>query len=290
MRPSAVALPLVLASLVCLSAAAQSQPHDVYVSVLDGKGVPVTDLAAADFSVREDGVAREVLKVAPATEPMQVAVLIDDSQAATDDIHMIRDGLTRFVDALRGKAEIALITFGERPTLVVDYTTDPVKLKQGIGRVFARSGAGAYFLEAVVEASQGFEKREAKRPVMVAVMTEGLEFSTLYYQRVLDELYKSRAALHVLTITGVTAAQTDEVRNRNIVVAEGTERTGGRRDQILAASAIPDRMQQLADELLHQYVVTYARPETLIPPEKIEVTVKRPGVTARARTRLTGKS
>ena len=44
-------------------------------------------------------------------------------------------------------------------------------------------------------------------------------------------------------------------------------------------------MKQLAAELLHQYVVTYARPDTLIPPEKIEVTVTKPGLTARARTR-----
>ena len=290
MKPWFVVLPLVAACLVSPSAAAQMPTRDVYVGVVDGKGAPVTDLTAADFSVREDGVAREVLKAAPATEPMQIAVLVDDSQAATDEIQMMRDGLTRFVDALRGKAEIALITFGERPTLLVDYTTDPAKLKQGIGRVFARSGAGAYFLEAVVEASRGFEKREAKRPVMVALMTEGLEFSTLYYQRVLEALEKSRAALHVLTMTGVTAASTDEVRNRNILVAEGTERTGGRRDQILAPSGIPDRMQQLADELIHQYVVTYARPETLIPPEKIDVTVKRPGVTTRARSRTAGRS
>ena len=44
-------------------------------------------------------------------------------------------------------------------------------------------------------------------------------------------------------------------------------------------------MKQLAAELLNQYVVTYARPDTLIPPEKIEVTVTKPGLTARARTR-----
>ena len=43
---------------------------------------------------------------------------------------------------------------------------------------------------------------------------------------------------------------------------------------------------KLADELLNQYVVTYGRPESLIPPEKLEVRVKKPGLTARSRTRL----
>jgi hypothetical protein len=81
----------------------------------------------------------------------------------------------------------------------------------------------------------------------------------------------------------------DEMRNVNMTVAEGTRRTGGRRDQVMAISGIPQALQSLGNELLHQYVVTYGRPDTLIPPEKIQVTVTRPGLTARARTRIPGR-
>ena len=58
---------------------------------------------------------------------------------------------------------------------------------------------------------------------------------------------------------------------------------------MLAESGIPDRMKQLANEMLNQYVVSYSRPETLIPPEKLEVTVKKPGLTVRAPKRVTGR-
>ena len=61
-----------------------------------------------------------------------------------------------------------------------------------------------------------------------------------------------------------------------MVLSEGTARTGGRRDQVLAISGIPDKLKQAADELLNQYVVTYGRPDKLIPPEKITVTSTRP--------------
>ena len=105
----------------------------------------------------------------------------------------------------------------------------------------------------------------------------------------LDELQKSRATLHVLAIGSPSADQSDEMRNRNLVIAEGTERTGGRRDQLLSAISIPERLKQLADDLLNQYVVTYSAPETLIPPQKVDVTTKRSGVNVRARTRLAGK-
>ena len=78
------------------------------------------------------------------------------------------------------------------------------------------------------------------------------------------------------------------MRNRNIVIAEATSLTGGRRDQILAESGLADRLSQLADEMTNQYVVTYSRPETLIPPEKIDVSVTKPGLTVRAPKRLPG--
>jgi VWFA-related protein len=263
--------------------------REVYVSVVDGSGKAAQGLTVEDFSVREDGVAREVVKVEPATDPLTISVLVDDSQAATDAIPYLRDGLKSFVERLNGKAEIALATIGERPTSIVDYTTSTEALNKGIGRIFARPGSGAYLLEGIVEVSRGLQRREAKRPVIVALTMEGVEFSNRYYEPVLDDLKKSGATLHVLAIGTPSDSQADEMRNRNIVIAEGTQRTGGRRDQLLSVTSINDKLKQLADELLNQYVVTYARPETLIPPEKMDVSVKRRGLTARARTRTAGR-
>ena len=277
-----------LAAAACIlpaAAHAQTKQVSVYASVLDANGRPVPGLTASDFKVREDNVSREVLSVKPATERLSVALLLDDSQAATGATQMIRDGARDFIKALAGKAEIALITFGDRPTIVQDYTTDEKRLLDAVGRFFPRSGAGAYFDDAVYEVSRGFQKRDAPRPVIAALLVEDQhEFSTRFYEQVLDELAKSGATLDVLALGQPSGAQTDELRNRNQVLSLGTDRTGGRRDQLLAPTAVPGAMKQLADELANQYVVTYARPETLIPPEKVAVTVSRPGLTVRART------
>jgi hypothetical protein len=116
-------------------------------------------------------------------------------------------------------------------------------------------------------------------------MDNSIEFSNRYYEQVLDEIGKARTTLHVVALGQPSENLSDEVRNRNQVIAIGTERTGGRRDHALAVTAAAPQMKKLAAELLTQYVVTYVRPETLIPPQKIEVTVTKPGLTARARTR-----
>jgi Ca-activated chloride channel family protein len=277
-----------LFAAICLVPAAsfaQTKQVSVYASVLDADGKPVPGLTASDFKVREDNVAREVLSVAPATEPLSVALLLDNTQASTGATQMIREGAADFIKALAGKAEIAVITFGDRPTIVQDYTKDQKRLLDVVSRIFPQSGAGAYFDDAILDISRGFEKRNPARPVIAALLVEDPhEFSNRYYQQVLDELAKSGATLHVLALGQPSGSQTDELRNRNQVLALGTERTGGRREQLLAATAIPRAFTQLANELANQYVVTYARPETLIPPEKVSVSVTRPGVTVRART------
>ena len=289
---------LALSVIAATTVAAQDKPssqasdvrtRDIYVSVLDSKGAAVTGLGAADFAVREDTVEREVLRATPATDPLDIVLLVDDSQAATRAIPYLRDGLSRFIDRMHGKAAIGIVTLGERPTSVVERSTDVAALKKGVNRIFARPGSGAYLLEAISEVSRGFQKREAKRPVIVAITIEGVEFSNLSYERVLDDLYKSGAALHVLAVGTPVAITSDEIRNKNVVISDGTDATGGRRDQLLSELAIPETLTKVAGELLHQYVVTYARPDALVPPEKVQVTVKKPGLTARARTRLPSK-
>jgi VWFA-related protein len=282
-----------------LAAAAE---RGVVVSVLDQKDQPVEGLTPQDFVVREDGAAREVLRVARASEAMQIALLIDDSQAATSATRDIRDAAKAFVRLLGGTNEIAVITFGERPTLRSDYSSDPAAAMRAIDRIFPRSASGMYMMDAVVDAAKGLAKREPSvvsglsrtardpwppRRHIVLVMTEGIEFSTRSYQDVVDAVHRAGAVLHALVLTSASAADVtnDDIRNRNQVLDLGTRTTGGRRDNLLAESSFEQAMTSLARELTSQYRVVYARPDSLIPPEQLDVRVQRPGLTVRAPTR-----
>jgi VWFA-related protein len=270
-------------------AASDARTRDVYVSVQDNKDAPVTGLGAADFTVREDGVSREVLRAIPATAPMQLTLLVDDSQALSPALQPMREGLAKFIDRMHGHGEIGIVTVGERATSLVSPTTDANALKRGIGRIFARAGAGAYLLDGIQEVSQGLQKRKAERPVIVAITMDAVEFSNLQYDSVLKTLDDSGAVLHVVSIGTPSSNMSDEMRNLNMVIAEGTKRTGGRRDQVLATSGIPEALLRVADDLNNQYLVTYGHPERLIPADKLQVTVSRPGVTVRARTKVSGR-
>ena len=275
-------------SLVLLAIAAphaQTLQRGIYASVLTKAGVPVLDLTPADFVVREENLAREILRVEPATAPMQVALLVDNSQRSSANMRDIREATNAFIKAMTGGAirnEIAVITVAERPTILADYSSDQARLLKSAGPLFTQPNSGAYMLDGILESSRAFKKREAARPVIVAIATNGPEFSTRYRDQIMGAMTDAGAALHIIMVGAPpTDMATNEGRERAFIYSEGTAKTGGRYDNVLAGSALPSRLTQLADELTHQYLVTYARPQSLIPPEHITIASKRADLTVR---------
>src|SRR5436190_7755862 len=170
-----------VAALFAISPAtprAQALQRAMYVSVLNEAGAPVPGLGPSDFIVREDNVAREVLNVAPAIEPMQIAVLVDNSVAARNYISDMRNALREFVTALTapsettGRNQLALIALADRPTTLTDYTLLRAPLLKGIDRIFAVPQSGTLLLEALIEVSKAFKTKGIERPVIVAITTE----------------------------------------------------------------------------------------------------------------------
>jgi hypothetical protein len=270
---------------------AQTLQRVVFASAVNDKGVPVADLGPSDFTIREDKITREILNVAPAGEPMQIALLVDNSQAAEPYVRDLREALTAFITALgtdpsHATHQVAVITIGERPTINTDYTTDLATAIKGAQRIFATPGSGAYLLDGIIETSKGIQKRSSPRPVIVAVITPGVDLSDRPYQSVLEPLEASGAALHVLV---VGRPVTDD-QDRMMVLDLGTSDTGGRYDTVLTGTGLTPRMKQLAEELTHQYKITYARPQTLIPPERVTVAAARPGLTVRGIAQIPAES
>jgi hypothetical protein len=263
--------------------AAQAQQRAILVSALDKSGAPVAELQPSDIIVREDDVTREVLSIAPATEPMHVALLVDNSQAAEPFIRDYREALPVFVNALTAdtkpgsKHEIALIAVGERPTILQDYTVEPARVLKAAERLFAQSGSASYFMDGIIEVSQGITRRSAPRPVIVAIITEGPDLSNRHFRQVLEPLRTAGAALHVIVIGSPRNFSED----RSMVLDEGPRHSGGSYSTLLLSTALTGRLKQLANELTHQFRVTYARPNRLIPPDRVTVTAKRPELTVR---------
>jgi VWFA-related protein len=284
------ASPLVLVLLAAVASAARpvaAQPAErlLFVSVLDQAGAPVKDLGPDAFVVREDGRQVEVLRVSPATQPVDLAILVDNSQAATPYIQDMRDALEAFINRMaRNGHHVATIGLADRPTILTDYTNNPALAAKGVNRLFAQPGAGTTLLDAIVDTSRGLQKRENERRVMLVVTSEGTDFSVPNHPRALDAIKASGAMFNALVITrpGGADLTTDEGRSRGIVLDEGPRNSGGRTTQLLSSMALKGELDRVATELENQYQLVYARSAALIPADKIEVSVKQPGLTVRS--------
>lgn len=261
---------------VDLAAQRALRDQTIYVGVVDKQGQPPASLDLSAISVREDGIAREVLRIEPATGPMHIAVLMDTSEASRGSVPDMRDAVRAFGAAIWAgspESQIALYSFGERPTQEADFTSSAVALGRGVDRLIAASGSGSYFVEAVVEASNAVARHKPARGVVVAFVDEnGPEFSNRRHTHAFEALAAARSSLWTITRQGFgNNAMSPENRERASVIGDVTTRTGGRSSTVFAPSALVSRFEDVAGHLLAQFAVTYGRPESLIPPERLEV-------------------
>ena len=277
---------LVLGAVAPLDAQREVRERSISVSVVTGEDTPLTNLTAADFTIREDGLAREVLRATTAPLPSHLVLLVDDSQVTQPSIQYLRTGLTTFVrrvaDAAQGlpaesAPQWALTTFGDRPTKRVEYTQSEIPLLRGIDRLFHQNGAGATLIDAIIETTRDLKKLQAVRPLIVAFVAEdGPEFGNRTHKDVATALEGVNASLWVVALqTGSQNIQSSESRERAIITGDVVKWSGGATKVVITAQAIDGGFVSIANQILTRYSLTYGRPESLVPPSKLEVAVKR---------------
>ena len=111
--------------------------RSIYVSVLNDAGAPVPDLGPVGFrsSAKTTCPARSCGS-GRSRRRCSVALMVDTSAAGRANIRDIREAAIEFIKGVTGtevKHQVALIGVGERPTVLVDYTSDQAKLLKGIG-------------------------------------------------------------------------------------------------------------------------------------------------------------
>ena len=268
-------LAVALLGIIPSAARAQADERVIYTSVVDRDGAPVLDLGIKDFIVREDGQAREILSVARDNDPLQIALLVDNSVSMRPRLSILRKAVAAFIDSTREDVQIALITLAERPTILVGYTTDRAALRKAAENMFAYEAAN-YLLDGIAETSQGLAKRTMWRSAIAVITGIGPEMSYRQYTEVLRFFRAGGASLNVVQLGSGIGEQ-----GREIVVSKGTSETGGRFEEVLVPTGLELKSRQLATELSNQYRVTYARPNRLVPPSKTEVSVRRTDLRAR---------
>jgi hypothetical protein len=289
----AAAIALCSPALTAQVAAPAQPPRTVYVSVLDKSGAPIDGLTAEDFDIKEGGKAVAIDQAAVAKEPLQISIIVDDNGTG-----LFRSPLARFVQRMDGRAVMAISSVVGQTMKLVDYTANIDALMQGITTLNARPGTpdGGQLLEGISEAALELRKREARRPVIIALTVGGQEHSTVNSDLVLDQLRKSSATLHVFSVAssalrGTVAATTprdllQENMHLGRVLGDGPKQSGGTHQEIVASAGFLMGLQNLAAEFAGQYRVTYSLPPGAKKSDRLNVSVRRKDVVVRAPSKI----
>src|SRR4051812_7932778 len=213
----ALGVGLVNAATAAGQAPAPPNARKVTLTAFNESGGYVDNLVADDLVVKENGKARDVVAVRPAKGIMQIALIIDDNGTG-----LFRAPLYRFVQHLQGRAEFAIVTVVGQPLKLTDYTMDGKVLTEVLSTLSARPGTpdGGQLLQGIYEAARDLEKREAPRPIIIALSVPGEEHSTLPARHVLDKLKDSGASLNVFLVAASASRQTAAVTRPSALLEE----------------------------------------------------------------------
>jgi len=266
------------------------QEQQLFISLVDQNGTPVTDLRPDGVTVLEDGIARETVKIEAITWPMKLTVMVDNSRNPPDRLLQLRNGLREFFQAIPGDVEASLLTLVPQPRFVVRPTTDRYQLLKGVDLIAPDDGAPKFF-DALVEAGERIGKEKSNHfPVIMMVATDGPEGSAVrenLFVRLTNRIVQHAVTVHVImqSLGGQRSLGTTGAVQVDVGIRV-TELSGGRYENIAASTRLATLLPEFGQIIARshrrqsqQYLITYERPRGAgLPKQGITATTTRPGV------------
>jgi len=251
---------------------AAQQQRQVFVSVVDSRGVPVLDLRTDAFKVFENQMPARTIKVEPIEWPMKLTVLVDNGLGSDTYLTNLRTGLRYFFNEIPDEVEMSLLTLAPQPRWVIKPTTELDKLVKGVDLIAPDHGISRFF-DGLAEAAARYDREKGKYfPVIVIVTSDVGSVDAPFaqdYERLNQRTRENALTVHFVLVTSATQKTIGGVIG-NVQTHVGlavTGLSGGRYENIAAPSRLvtllPEIGQQIAKSHFrqtHQYLVTYEAP------------------------------
>lgn len=262
----------------------QSQ-KSIIVTLVDQSGAPIKDVKPADLVVQEDASTREVVDVKPASEPMTIALLVDNTKPTMGKeapTRELRAGLSAFVSTVQAaspESAIGIWEFAGAGVMTQKPTVKTEELTKKINRMFPSQQSGGVMLEALVDASKELSKKGlGPRRVIVSVSFNSPEVSTIEPRDVAIAMRKAGVNYWAIAIEANQDASTSSqgsTPSRELIINNVTAASGGMRVGGVTATSLEAQLKRLAEAITSQYIVTYARPDGAPAPTAIMAVSKK---------------
>ncbi len=255
--------------LIAAQAAAQKPPVfpvaldlvNVTVTVRDKHGGFVSDLAAADFAVLEDGRPQRVQLFAPASTPeeraelaLNLGMLFDTSESMRKDLKLSQQSATRFLEAIP-RARDLLLVFFDRDIRISRYSSEN---QQGIfERILETRGSGYTALRDAIAVYLSRVMGTPGRNVLV-IFSDGDDTTSQVSQQDIERLVRSsEVTVYPVAFSGEQRPNSADALRARAFLQGLAEATGGRVFLPTASKELAAIYKAILDELGSQYVLGY---------------------------------
>lgn len=248
---------------------------EVYASVTDERGQPMTGLTQDDFEVRENGELQRVATFAAADFPLSAAVAIDRSfSMAGRRLDLAKDAARVFFGELRPSDESMLVAIGSQVEVLAPLSRDRRALLASLASVDAFGTTALH--DAVLGSIDAIQPAKGRRALVL--LSDGDDrYSEASAAAALERARRSDVMIYPVALG----------RKRPPLFAELATLTGGRSFHARDAKGLAETLRTIARDLRHQYLLGYTPSRPIVPGSGewrgISVSVKRAGARVRAR-------
>jgi Ca-activated chloride channel family protein len=247
---------------------------EVYATVTDRDGQPITGLTAADFQVAEDRTPQTITTFAAGEFPLSITIALDRSfSMAGERLSLSKKAARSFIAALRPSDEVMVLAVGGE----IETITPPVSARDAAATPWEsiEPWGSTPLFDATVQALDAIQTRTGRRALVI--ISDGIDRdSRASATDLIAHARESNVLIYPVAIG----------RTRPAVFAELANVTGGRTFFIEDPKRLEAQLSVLARELRFQYLLGYtpSRPASGARQWRaLDVTVSRPDLRVRAR-------
>jgi Ca-activated chloride channel family protein len=250
---------------------------EVYASVIDAGGEPVTGLRQDDFVVHENSEPQQITAFAAGQFPLTVALGLDRSWSmAGEPLRLAKQASQAFLRELKPADRSMILAISNEADIIAPLSTDRLSQSRAITALDPWSTTALH--DAIIAALDRLEPEQGRQALIL--FSDGTDrYSTHTAAQVIERARRSNALIYPIVIG----------KTRPSLLAELAVLTGGRSFQLRDARELEKTLATIARELRHQYLLGYMPAEPIVRGEgewrSIRVTLKNPRAGLRIRAR-----